>query len=512
MKLVWCPDMASKAYIDTVKSCQNFNEPGVPELLSAMAAGWNSKLIVETWLHGGPIATSVGLAVAASHTGGRHVCIVPDEQSRSGYIQAMRELAGISPMNVDPRTGQLLGTGRKVGHLFELNYLHISDNKMDTPSFPNDRFIQTLLCAIELESLQIPYQQILQVCAATNISPLHLWHSRLGHTSVGKLRPLISRGLLGSIPNESVHCVSCQYAKQPALSFSSSPSHSTAPFDLVHSDYHCFPAITSLHEPQSYQEASSNPLWQQAMQDELQALENTRTWDLVDLPTEKSLIGCKWVYRIKTRSDGSVERYKARLVAKGFTQEYGINYEETFAPIAHLTSVHKEEVYTKPPTGLHHPPNKFSATVIEFGFTSSPHDTALFIRKIARGMVLLLLYVDDMIITGDDVAVSNTSVDFLVVDSKCEDFASVLRRARLSDDGAVLACKNACNRRCSGFRWNWVLDRGTHVARSMFLPVGKGLDIAHVDANGGDSIAKKGPGRWIRHIDQRSGEEHIFRV
>ncbi|GLU14187.1 hypothetical protein SLE2022_307710 [Rubroshorea leprosula] len=136
----------------------------------------------------------------------------------------------------DPQTRQLLGTGRKVGRLFELNYLHIPDNKMDTPSFPNDRFIQTLLCAIELESLQIPYQQIFQVCAATNISPLHLWHSRLGHTSVGKLRPLISRGLLGSVPNESVHCVSCQSAKQPALSFSSSHSHSTAPFDLVHSD------------------------------------------------------------------------------------------------------------------------------------------------------------------------------------------------------------------------------------------------------------------------------------
>ncbi|GKV50193.1 hypothetical protein SLEP1_g56905 [Rubroshorea leprosula] len=87
------------------------------------------------------------------------------------------------PMN-DPRRRQLLGTSRKVGHLFELNYLHIPDNKMDTPSFPNDRFIQALLCAIELESLQIPYQQIFQVCAATNISPLHLWHSRLGHTSV----------------------------------------------------------------------------------------------------------------------------------------------------------------------------------------------------------------------------------------------------------------------------------------------------------------------------------------
>jgi hypothetical protein len=50
-------------------------------------------------------------------------------------------------------------------------------------------------------------------------------------------------------------------------------------------------------------------------------------------------VRCKWVYKIKTRSDGSVERYQARLIAKGFAQEYGIDYEETFAPVARLTSV-----------------------------------------------------------------------------------------------------------------------------------------------------------------------------
>lgn len=104
-------------------------------------------------------------------------------------------------------------------------------------------------------------------------------------------------------------------------------------------DYHCYSVIESLYKPTTYREASSNPLWQQAMTNELQALDRACTWELVDLPPGKSLIGIKWVYKIKTRSDGSIERYKARLVAKGFNQEYGIDYEETFAPVARLTSV-----------------------------------------------------------------------------------------------------------------------------------------------------------------------------
>jgi hypothetical protein len=81
-----------------------------------------------------------------------------------------------------------------------------------------------------------------------------------------------------------------------------------------------------------------NPLWQQAMADELDALHKTHTWDMTTLSPSKSAVGCKWVYKIKTRADGSVERYKARLVARGLTQEYDI-YEETLAPVACLTSV-----------------------------------------------------------------------------------------------------------------------------------------------------------------------------
>ena len=57
------------------------------------------------------------------------------------------------------------------------------------------------------------------------------------------------------------------------------------------------------------------------------------------LPPGKSVVGCKWIYKIKTRSDGFIERYKARLVVKGFTHEYRIDYEETFAPVARISSV-----------------------------------------------------------------------------------------------------------------------------------------------------------------------------
>ena len=75
------------------------------------------------------------------------------------------------------------------------------------------------------------------------------------------------------------------------------------------------------------------------MKEELDALSKNHTWDLVTLPPRKSVVGNKWIYKIKTRFDGSIECYKAHLVAKDFTQEYGIDYEETFALVACILSV-----------------------------------------------------------------------------------------------------------------------------------------------------------------------------
>ncbi len=70
------------------------------------------------------------------------------------------------------------------------------------------------------------------------------------------------------------------------------------------------------------------------MDEEMVALDANATWKLVVLPKDKKAIGCKWVYKVKHNADGSVNRYKARLVAKGYAQTYGIDYEETYNPVA----------------------------------------------------------------------------------------------------------------------------------------------------------------------------------
>ncbi|KAL8135550.1 hypothetical protein AgCh_010259 [Apium graveolens] len=89
-------------------------------------------------------------------------------------------------------------------------------------------------------------------------------------------------------------------------------------------------ALVSQHEllvePNTYAEASLDPRWQDAMNKELLALHQNKTWELVSLPTGKKPIGCKWVYKIKCKADGSIERFKARLVAKGYNQKWGIDF------------------------------------------------------------------------------------------------------------------------------------------------------------------------------------------
>jgi len=98
-------------------------------------------------------------------------------------------------------------------------------------------------------------------------------------------------------------------------------------------------SISTQTEPKTYAKASKYDCWNQAMQAELNALEKTGTWKVVDLPPNDTPIGCRWVYKIKNHADGFIERFKARLVAKGYNQIEGLDYFDTYSPIAKLTTI-----------------------------------------------------------------------------------------------------------------------------------------------------------------------------
>uniref|UniRef100_A0A2N9IA16 Retrovirus-related Pol polyprotein from transposon TNT 1-94 n=1 Tax=Fagus sylvatica TaxID=28930 RepID=A0A2N9IA16_FAGSY len=232
--------------------------------------------------------------------------------------------------------------------------------------------------------------------------------------------------------------------------------------------------LSSIAVPTSYSQAVKEKCWQQAMQEELCALEANKTWDVIDCPAGVTPLGCKWVYSIKVKSDGSLDRYKARLVALGNNQEYGVNYEETFAPVAKMTTIRtilaiaasqnwdlhqmdvknaflhgdlKEDVYMRPPAGLLSTPTsavcklrrslyglkqaprawyeKFTSTLFKFALHKSKYDASLFLRKTENGVVILLVYVDDIIITGTDSALISQLKQYLQDSFHMKDLGSL---------------------------------------------------------------------------------------
>lgn len=205
--------------------------------------------------------------------------------------------------------------------------------------------------------------------------------------------------------------------------------------------------------PSSISEALTDRKWKQAMDLEMEALEKNNTWELVTLPPGKKPVGCKWVYTVKYRADGTIERYKARLVAKGFTQTYGVDYLETFAPVAKMNTVRvilslaanydwdlqqfdvknaflhgdlEEEIYMEVPPGytrqtaastvcklkkalygLKQSPRawfgRFTKVMTDLGYKQSQGDHTLFIKHSdSGGVTILLVYVDDIIVTGNE--------------------------------------------------------------------------------------------------------------
>ena len=97
--------------------------------------------------------------------------------------------------------------------------------------------------------------------------------------------------------------------------------------------------VAEMREPESYVEVAKDATWRAALEEEMRALAENETWDLVDAPKGVKTIGCMWVYKVKYNIDGPVNRYKAWLVAKGYVQQHSINYDETFVPVAKMMIV-----------------------------------------------------------------------------------------------------------------------------------------------------------------------------
>ncbi|KAJ0781817.1 putative RNA-directed DNA polymerase [Helianthus annuus] len=211
-------------------------------------------------------------------------------------------------------------------------------------------------------------------------------------------------------------------------------------------------ALTASTEPRGYKSAAKNPKWIAAMHEEIDALKYNNTWTLVPRPSDTNVVGSKWVYRIKYHSDGSIERYKARLVAQGYTQIPGLDYSHTFSPVVKASTVRivlslavlndwklhqldvknaflngnlTETVFMEQPPGFIHPqyPNhvcrltkalyglkqaprawfqRLSTFLTSYGFTCSRADTSLFVFSRESCIMYLLVYVDDLILTGND--------------------------------------------------------------------------------------------------------------
>ena len=102
-------------------------------------------------------------------------------------------------------------------------------------------------------------------------------------------------------------------------------------------DDKCYLMVES--DPQTYEDATYDPRWKTTMKEEFSSLQKNNTWELVDLPLRRKLVQCKWVFKTKFAVDGSPLKYKAILVAKGYSQVHGIDYNETFAPMAKMDSI-----------------------------------------------------------------------------------------------------------------------------------------------------------------------------
>ncbi|GJY04157.1 retrovirus-related pol polyprotein from transposon TNT 1-94 [Tanacetum coccineum] len=168
-------------------------------------------------------------------------------------------------------------------------------------------------------------------------------------------------------------------------------------------------SVLSKVKPKNFKSAITEDCWFQAMQDEIHEFDRLQVWELVPQPDCVMIIALKWIYKVKLDEYGDVLKNKARLVAKGYRQEEGIDFEESFAPVARIEAIPfrngelKEEVYVSQPKGFGMTwYDTLSRFLLDNKFSKGAVDPTLFTQKIGKHILLVQIYVDDIIFALTD--------------------------------------------------------------------------------------------------------------
>eukprot|EP00253_Pinus_taeda_P029158 PITA_29158 len=185
-----------------------------------------------------------------------------------------------------------------------------------------------------------------------------------------------------------------------------------------------FALYCHVDDPIHFEEEIKDKKWIEAMDEEMNAIERNKTWELVELPKGKEVIGVKWVYKTKCNAEGKIERHKERLVVKGYKQQYGRDYEETFALVARMETVravlsiaaqNKWKVYQmdvkstflngvlmeKQAARAWY--SRIDSYLLENGFDKCEGEPTVYIKEKYGKILIVVLYVDDVIFTRNDV-------------------------------------------------------------------------------------------------------------
>ncbi|GJU54168.1 retrovirus-related pol polyprotein from transposon TNT 1-94 [Tanacetum coccineum] len=173
-----------------------------------------------------------------------------------------------------------------------------------------------------------------------------------------------------------------------------------------------FDAFLTSVEPKNFKQAMTKPSWIDAMQEEIHEFKRLKVWELVSCPDKVFLIKLKWIYKVKTDEFGGVLKNKARLVAQGFRQEEGINFEESFAPVARIEAIRIFVANAAHKNMIIYQMDVKTAFLNGELKRNGPYravDPTLFTRHAGNDILLVQIYVDDIIFASTNTAMITIS-------------------------------------------------------------------------------------------------------